>query len=133
MTSGRPADITPTRHEATEQTAARCAYGVGIGRIVDGLMLIGFFLAEFTRPRDETPLGTASGLSSIATALLIPPALTLATFLPDRRSTVAEHAGVDPVPRPRPRAHRVSSGTARQWPPSGRQPEGGPERQGRTP
>ena len=76
------------------RTAARCAYGAGIGGIVVSLLFIGFYTLEIRHP-DNAPLGTASDVAGVSIGLLIPAALALGAYLPARRSNrVIQAAGI---------------------------------------
>jgi hypothetical protein len=76
------------------RTAARCAYGAGIGGMVVSLLFIGFYTLEIRHP-DDAPLGTASDVAGVTIGLLIPAALALNAYLPARRSTrIIQAAGI---------------------------------------
>ena len=70
------------------QRAAHFAYAAGAAGILANLLLIAFFALQAGRPGDGPSLGTANDLvGSPATAFMIPVALALSAWLPDRRLT----------------------------------------------
>jgi hypothetical protein len=88
------APVGPPATRVSTRTAARCAYGAGIGGIVVSLLFIGFYTLEIQHPGDA-PLGTASDVAGVTIGLLIPAALALGGYLPARRSArVIQAAGI---------------------------------------
>ena len=73
------------RMTSVERTA-RFAYAAGVTGILANLLLVGFFALQASHPEDSTSLGTANDLiGSLASAFMIPVALALSAWLPDRR------------------------------------------------
>jgi MFS family permease len=72
--------------------AARFAYAAGITAMLANLFLIAFYALQASHPEDGTSLGSANDLiGSLATAFMIPVALALTAWLPDRRSARITH------------------------------------------
>jgi len=72
--------------------AARFAYAAGITAMLANLFLIAFYALQASHPEDGTSLGSANDLiGSLATAFMIPVALALIAWLPDRRSARITH------------------------------------------
>jgi hypothetical protein len=66
--------------------AAGFAYAAGATGILANFLLIAFFALQAGNPEGSTSLGSANDLvGSLGTALMIPVALALSTWLPDRR------------------------------------------------
>ena len=66
--------------------AAGFAYAAGATGILANFFLIAFFALQAGNPESGTSLGSANDLvGSLGTALMIPVALALSTWLPDRR------------------------------------------------
>ncbi len=66
--------------------AAGFAYAAGATGILANFFLIAFFVLQAGNPESGTSLGSANDLvGSLGTALMIPVALALSTWLPDRR------------------------------------------------
>lgn len=66
--------------------AAGFAYAAGATGILANFFLIAFFALQAGNPEGGTSLGSANDLvGSLGTALMIPVALALSTWLPDRR------------------------------------------------
>lgn len=80
----------PAAHAARTSNVkrtARFAYAAGAAAILANLFLIAFFALQASRPEDGTSLGSANDLvGSLSTAFMIPVALALAAWLPERRS-----------------------------------------------
>ena len=63
------------------------AYAAGATGILTNMLLIAFFALQAGRPGDGPSLGTANDLvGSLGTAFMIPVALSLMAWLPDRRA-----------------------------------------------
>lgn len=68
--------------------AALFAYAAGATSILANLFLIAFYALQASHPEDGTSLGSANDLmGALGTALMIPVALALSVWLPDRRLT----------------------------------------------
>jgi hypothetical protein len=66
--------------------AARFAYAAGAAGILANLFLIAFYALQASHPEDGTSLGSANDLvGSLGSAFMIPVALALGAWLPDRR------------------------------------------------
>ena len=66
--------------------AALFAYAAGATGILANLFLIAFYALQASQPENGTWLGSANDLiGSVSTAFMIPVALELSTWLPDRR------------------------------------------------
>ena len=66
--------------------AALFAYAAGTTGILANLFLIAFYALQANQPENGTSLGSANDLvGSLSTAFMIPVALALSTWLPDRR------------------------------------------------
>ncbi len=79
----------PTDHAGgmlSVKRASRFAYAAGATSILANLLLIAFYALQASHPEDGTSLGTANDLvGSLAAAFMIPVALALSAWLPDRR------------------------------------------------
>lgn len=75
-------------NEADLGRAALFAYAAGVTGILANLLLIAFFALQVGRPENGTWLGSANDLvGSLGSAFMIPVALALSAWLPDRRSS----------------------------------------------
>ena len=75
-------------NEADLEQAALFAYAAGVTGILANLFLIAFFALQIGRPENGTWLGSANDLvGSLGSAFMIPVALALSAWLPDRRSS----------------------------------------------
>ena len=78
--------ITSTAGRSNVKRTALFAYAVGTTGILANLFLIAFFALQASHPEDGTSLGSANDLvGSLASAFMIPVALALSAWLPDRR------------------------------------------------
>ncbi len=81
----------PTDHAGSMlsvKRAAHFAYAAGGTGILANLLLIAFYALQASHPEDGTSLGSANDLvGSLASAFMIPVALALSAWLPDRRLT----------------------------------------------
>ena len=79
----------PTDHAGSMlsvKSAARFAYAAGATGILANLFLIAFYALQASHPEDGTSLGSANDLvGSLASAFMIPVAIALSAWLPDRR------------------------------------------------
>lgn len=72
------------------RASAWLAVASGLGGIAGVILLAGFFALELHA--DDAPLGTASDLAGMSVGLLIPAAVALSGYLPDRRRVRALQA-----------------------------------------
>ena len=88
--------IESTKGDRNPRTAAIFAYAAGVLGILSNLFLVLFFTLQASNPEDGTWLGSANDLvGSLGTAFMIPVALVLSAWLPDRRlSRVVQVLGV---------------------------------------
>jgi hypothetical protein len=78
--------ITSTAGRSNVKRTALFAYAAGTTGILANLFLIAFFALQASHPEDGTSLGSANDLvGSLASAFMIPVALALSAWLPDRR------------------------------------------------
>jgi hypothetical protein len=78
--------ITSRAGRSNVKRTALFAYAVGTTGILANLFLIAFFALQASHPEDGTSLGSANDLvGSLASAFMIPVALALSAWLPDRR------------------------------------------------
>lgn len=80
----------PAGHPARMSSAGRAAlfaYAAGVAGILANLLLIAFFVLQASQPEDGFSLGSTNDIvGSLGTAFMIPVALALGAWLPDRRS-----------------------------------------------
>lgn len=80
----------PAGHPARMSSAGRVAlfaYAAGVAGILANLLLLGFFVLQASQPEDGFSLGSTNDIvGSLGTAFMIPVALALGAWLPDRRS-----------------------------------------------
>ena len=78
--------IKSTAGKSTVKRAALFAYAAGATGILANLFLIAFYALQASHPEDGSSLGTANDLvGSLGAAFMIPVALALSAWLPDRR------------------------------------------------
>jgi hypothetical protein len=78
--------IRSTAGKSSVKGAARFAYAAGATGILANLFLIAFYALQASHPEDGTSLGSANDLvGSLGAAFMIPVALALSAWLPDRR------------------------------------------------
>jgi hypothetical protein len=79
----------PARHAGRmsgDRRAAFFSYAAGATGIIANLFLIAFYVLQASYPEDGISLGSANDLvGSLGTAFMIPVALALSAWLPDRR------------------------------------------------
>src|SRR5215204_3414410 len=78
--------IRSTAGKSSVKWAALFAYAAGATGILANLFLIAFYALQASHPEDGTSLGSANDLvGSLGNAFMIPVALALSAWLPDRR------------------------------------------------
>ena len=89
-----PVTTVPPADQAASASRLRgagwSAIASGLGGIAGVVLLTGFFALELHA--DDAPLGTANDLSGVSVGLLIPAAVALSAYLPDRRRVRALQA-----------------------------------------
>jgi hypothetical protein len=88
LTPAAPADQAAVASRL--RAAGWLAVASGLGGMAGVILLAGFFALELHT--DDAPLGTASDLAGMSVGLLIPAAVALSAYLPDRRRVRALQA-----------------------------------------